>query len=43
MGNLNYKNGGLCLFVFKRGMLKEQADKLVADHSFYQKEEKKLF
>lgn len=38
MGNLNYKNGFFCLFVLKAGGGKEQADKLVADHSFYQKE-----
>lgn len=40
MRNTNYKN--VFLFVFKgEGELK--ADKLIADHSFYQKEDKKYF
>lgn len=42
MRNTNYKNVFFCLFVFKgEGELK--ADKLIADHSFNQKEDKKYF
>lgn len=46
MVNINDKNVFICLFLRKgrgRRELKEQADKLVADHSFYQIEDKKYF